>query len=243
MRLLLAGILLSLPLLAGAQASFVNLAGDTMTGPLNITLNGGQSNQTLLSLFGPMEVASDKPIIILRSTLSTRQWQLRNGGLNPGGSSFDIFDATAGKSRLILDGGGNVSIGTGATALNSRLYVWGGPTGANIDVRGDPATDQATIELEGNNYDRAPNSVRLQYYGANNTFGTTMGFPNNKLGVLAWGNAATALIDVQNPIPLIFGINDKDALAPHRKRRSRDRHDERGIFQVICLRRRHRQCP
>ncbi|NOS66954.1 MAG: hypothetical protein HOO67_01140 [Candidatus Peribacteraceae bacterium] len=210
-RPLLLSILLTFPALAGAQ-SYVNLAGDTMLGALNITLNGGESAQTLLSLLGPMEVASNKPMIILKNTLTNRQWQLRNGA-NSFSTSFDIFDATAGKSRFVLDSNGNASIGTGVTALNSRLFVYGGPTGANIDVRGDPQTDQAIIELEGNNYDVIPNSVSLRYFGSKHNFGTTlMGIPVQKMGVLEWINASTALIYTPDNIPIIFGTNNKERM-------------------------------
>ncbi len=152
------------------------------------------------------------PILTLRNSTTSQQWEMKGGSTAT--ASFSIYDATTRKSRFIIDSDGNTTIGTGVTALNSRLYVWGGPTGANIDVRGDSSIaggDQAMIELEGNDYDATGNSVRLQYYGSQG-LGTTMGFTNNKLGVLGWVGANTALIDVQDRIPLIFGTNDRERM-------------------------------
>lgn len=109
---------------------------------------------------------------------------------------------------LKVDDQGSVQIGAISNpSSNSRLYVYGGSNGANIDARGNAnISDQAIMELEGSDYDSVPNSVRLEYYGPSGT-GTTMGFSNNKLGNLSFGGASTAIIKTDNAIPLIFGTN------------------------------------
>ncbi len=154
------------------------------------------------------------PLLILRSSVTSQQWELKGGSTLS--SSFSIYDATAKKIRFVVGGSdGNTTIGTGVSVSNSRLYVWGGPNGANIDVRGDASIvggDQSTIELEGNNYDVDPNSIRMTYYGASHGIGTTMGYSNNKLGVLAWQGVNTAIIAVQDIKPLLFGTSNKERM-------------------------------
>lgn len=120
-----------------------------------------------------LQVSGATPAFTLTNTsLVTQDWQFRNGAVNPGSRIFDIYDATAGATRLAITDDGEVRIGS-ATNLGgggnaSRFFVYGGANGANIDVMGDGAiSDQATLELEGSDYSTFTNSARLQYYGPN----------------------------------------------------------------------------
>ena len=157
-----------------------------------------------------LHIESSMPAITLRKPLTKQIWQIRNGGNASSGTGFDIYNLNTKKSALFAATNGNVSIGTSSSNINSRLYVWGGPTGANIDVRGDETIvggDQATLELEGWDYDIEPNSVYLQYYGSKG-MGSTMGYPNKRLGHLAFNDGDTAIIHTTNNVPLIIGTKN-----------------------------------
>ncbi len=127
-----------------------------------------------------------------------------------------LTDATDSFPALSL-GSAEVRIGstTNISANQSRLYVFGGVNGANQDIQGDSAAgaagDQATIELEGSDYQTNTASVLLQYKGVNAT-GTTLGFANANLGRLFWGNAATALVYTSNTTPIVFGTNSLERM-------------------------------
>ena len=161
-----------------------------------------------------LQISGATPVLTITNTsLVTQDWQFRNGAINPGSRIFDIYDATVGATRLAITDDGEVRIGSatnqGGGGNSSRLFVYGGANGANIDVMGDGAiSDQATLELEGSDYSIFTNSARLQYYGPNG-IGTTMGFGNQRLGILGFNNTDTAIIATQvNDTPLIFGIDD-----------------------------------
>ncbi len=127
-----------------------------------------------------------------------------------------LTDTTDSFPALSL-GSTEVRIGstTNISANQSRLYVFGGVNGANQDIQGDSAAgaagDQATIELEGSDYQTNTTSVLLQYKGVNAT-GTTLGFANANLGRLFWGNAATALVYTSNTTPIVFGTNSLERM-------------------------------
>ncbi len=146
-----------------------------------------------------------RPIVTLRDNFSTQTWQMRVGGPVLGNTDFDIFSLTTNQVALSVKTDGNIAIGSSTIpANNSRLFIYGGGNGANIDVRGDPGvSDQAVIELEGSDYDSTPNSVRLQYFGPNG-IGSTAGFTHQKLGILAFQGATNALIGTIDTKPLIF---------------------------------------
>lgn len=157
-----------------------------------------------------LHVESSMPAITMRKPVTGQFWQLRNGGSATGATNFDVYNLNTKKTALSVSTEGNVTVGSNLYNSNSRLYVWGGPQGANIDVRGDQAVvggDQATIELEGWDYDTTPNSVLLQYYGPKG-MGKTMGYANNRLGHLSFQDGNTALIHTTNNVPLIIGTNE-----------------------------------
>lgn len=110
---------------------------------------------------------------------------------------------------------GNVFIGSPTNILGntSKLWIYGGDAGANIDVMGNPSvSDQSVIELEGGDYATNFDSLRLQEYGSSGT-GTTFGFNNQTLGALIWQNEVTAVLGVSgNTTPLIFVTNDTEKM-------------------------------
>jgi hypothetical protein len=103
------------------------------------------------------------------------------------------------------------STNAGGLGNASRLFVFGGANGCNIDVMGDgTVSDQATIELESSDYSSTFASVRLQYYGVNGS-GTTFGVANHYTGVLGWQSASHALIGTDNSTPIQVFINSTEA--------------------------------
>ena len=103
---------------------------------------------------------------------------------------------------------GNVS----SIPTESQLYVYGGKNGANIDARGSATVDECNIDLEGNDWTTSPNSLGFSYFSSKATsFGTMLGYPKNKLGVIRFQDTNYAIINsekVEGISPIRFGIND-----------------------------------
>jgi hypothetical protein len=104
------------------------------------------------------------------------------------------------------------SVNAGGVGNSSRLFVFGGSSGANIDVMGDgTVADQATLELEGSDYSTTFKSIRLQYYGVNGT-GTTFSLSNVNLGALIWQENTVALMGTTNTVPVRVFYNSSEAM-------------------------------
>ena len=185
----------------------VGLASSTQ--PILTITNTGVVGIGMPAPISTLSIQHPSVAFTMKNSTTNQVWQIRNGA-EKFSTAFDLYNYTKKKVAFMVNTDGNVSIGTNTTPLNSRLYVYGGPTGANIDVRGDSTIvggDQATIELEGDDYDTIPNSALLQYFGSK-AMGSTMGYPNKRLGVLGFVNADTAIIQtVGKPTPLLFGTD------------------------------------
>jgi hypothetical protein len=120
--------------------------------------------------------------------------------------TFLVENSSAAQPFTVQDDG-NVNIGASSNpANNSRLYVFGGTNGANVDVRGaaGATTDQAIIELEGNDYDTSVKSSFLMFRGS--TFsGSYLGFTSANLGMLMFGGDTSVIATASTK--LIFAMN------------------------------------
>ena len=116
--------------------------------------------------------------------------------------------STALGNSQIFDAGNTVSIGTN-TGIDTytRLYIYGGDQGANVDARGigTIGKDQAIFDAQSSDYATTFKSVHLKYSGPNSV-GTTMGLSNVNMGDLTWSEADYAVIRTTNEIPIRFGM-------------------------------------
>lgn len=122
------------------------------------------------------------------------------------------FDGTGGSiqnSGAYLFDSGNFYVGSNTENSYSRMLVYGGTNGANLDIRGEAGTftDQATVEVMGNDYDTTTRSAYLQYKGSTHT-GTTLGYSNANLSQLVM-NGDNNLIYSSLAKPIIFGTNNQ----------------------------------
>lgn len=100
---------------------------------------------------------------------------LGNGYIPRFSSATDLVDSPIWANSL------GVAIGTNTIPPESRLFVYGGLSGAHIDVRGEPGfNDQAIVDLQGSDFDPEARSLFLRYSGVD-AFGTIAGFPAQNL--------------------------------------------------------------
>jgi hypothetical protein len=121
-------------------------------------------------------------------------------------------------TSLIWSGGSEVRIGstTNILANTSRLYVFGGASGCNVDVQADGSTagsDVAQVEVEGSDYATHVNSIAIRYFGPT-AIGTFCGITAQSVGVLDFiGSTTTAgIIRTGGNFPLVLGTNDVERL-------------------------------
>ena len=148
------------------------------------------------------------PYYSLKQNFTNIEWRMRgNFGNGASSSAWNLYNQTTSKYAITAHTDGNVMIGANDYYNETRLGVFGGANGANVDVRGNSGAfvDQSTIELEGNDYDTETRSTFLQYRGSTYT-GTSNGFPNNNLARLVM-NGDNNLIMTGVQKPLILGTN------------------------------------
>jgi len=134
-----------------------------------------------------------------------RPYQIRNGFLSTG--LLDVFDVTASTTRFAIDSTGNTAVGT-STINEAKLFVYGG---ANVDIRTATNLENATVEVQADDYETSFQSAYLQYVGsgiAGNVFGSV---PNADLARLVFQEPANAAIYTTNSSPIIFGVNSLES--------------------------------
>lgn len=147
-----------------------------------------------------------------RGALSSADWSTFNSKV--GGSGTTAYLPKWASSSTLTDSkffetSNTVSLGTN-TGIDSytRLFIYGGGSGANVDARGLPSTgiDQATFDAQASDYSTSFRSVHIRFLGPNSV-GTTLGQSNVNLGDLTFNDPATAIIQVAGTAPIRLGIN------------------------------------
>lgn len=185
--------------------------GATTTGNAYFASNVGIGTSSPLT---SLVTAGLNPIWTYYNTLTNQMWQVKGGAGSV--TPFTIFDATHNATELYVGASsvanpedGEVRIGTSTNlgGNSSKLFVYGGSSGANIDVMGPPGVkDQALIAFEPNN-DVSSTNVQLGLF--NNNLGLTqLGFKDYLRGSLEFTNTSAGIIQVTGTTsPIVFGIN------------------------------------
>ncbi len=161
---------------------------------------GTSTPSMLLSLSGP----SGMGLSLTGAYAGGRQYQIRNSG------NLSIVDMAASSSRMQIDTDGHISFGSSTPPSESKLYVYGGVSGANVDVRADNTDESSTMELQRSDYMDTFKSVWLQYSGST-VFGTTLGQPVADSARLVFQESSTSLIYATGlTSPLIFGASSTE---------------------------------
>lgn len=195
--------------------------GNTAIGQASLSSSTSGSNNTVVgSNSGASLTTGQGNTIIgngLASAITTGSYNTIIGagsitGLTSGSSNNVIIADGQGNRRLNIFSDGNAMIGSNTYYGETRLGVFGGVNGANLDIRGNSGAfvDQSTVEVEGNDYDTNTRSAYLQYRGSTYT-GTSNGFSNNNLARLVM-NGNNNLIMTGLTKPLIFGTNFTEAM-------------------------------
>lgn len=129
------------------------------------------------------------------------------------GALADRMKLSKSLSYILAD---ETRIGSATNVLgnSSRLYVYGGVNGCNIDVQADgstPGGDVARIEIEASDYATTFNSVNLSFYGPT-ALGTILGAASQNLGALQFMGGTKAVIEAAINIPLLLGTNGSERI-------------------------------
>jgi hypothetical protein len=200
------------------STNFLNI-GNTIYGNTG-TGNVGLGTTSPMSLFA---IEGDRPALTISNTyLNKSFWELSTGKAVFADTGFDITDVRKGLTRLHITQEGQVMVGTTSNpALGnaSKMFIWGGLNGANVDAMGDASQsggmgDQATFEAEGADYGISGNinSIAIRYKGLNPTHYSFAGISTSNLGVLDFGTSNGAVIRTATNTPIVFGINDSEIM-------------------------------
>jgi hypothetical protein len=134
-------------------------------------------------IFTDIVAAANRVTDIEAWTLDGVNWRffiepLQEGSGSTAGGFLSRFRSTADLvSSPVWSSSEVVAIGSSTPPTESRLFVFGGASGAHVDVRGrNDFADQAILDLQGNDFDTEFRSLFFRYAGAN-AVGTIAGFP------------------------------------------------------------------
>lgn len=210
------------------DASWTLLSGYPAAGDFSIRESGVQTSLTIKKTTGNIGIGTTTPvslfsmsgldpIITLTDTnLAGSSWQIRNGFRGDG--DLDFYNIQDDKTMLYIDNDDMILIGTSTNYVGnaSRLFVYGGSNGANVDVMGEAVIgrDQAVIDLQSSDWATSASSIFMRMQGpANAALGTVMGFPVSHLAELSFTNPSAAIIRVSaTTSPLIIATNDVERM-------------------------------
>jgi microcystin-dependent protein len=201
----------SFSLMQEGAGKIMELFRSGMQSVFSVLSNGnvGIGTSTPSTIF---EISGSDPVFTIDNTNTLDDdYQIRSG-VTP--DTFEIYNKTNAYTMLAIDDE-MLMIGTTTNILgnSSRLFVYGGDNGANIDVMGEAVSgrDQAVLELESADFATSFESTSLRHFGGL-SLGTTLGFSNSSgLGVLDFSNVM-GIIKTANNDPIIFGINNTEEM-------------------------------
>lgn len=196
--------------------------GDYITGSTTLAVDLNywtEDSGNVYRLSGDVGIGTDSPDTLLdieglspaitladnRIATNFQTYQLRSSAV---GAGFDIFDTTQNATRVLVDSDGRFAIGTTTIPSESKVFVYGGASGANVDIRSSTNVNPATVEVQSYDFTDSFKSAYLQFNGPN-AAGTVLGgtVARANLGVLAFQNSTNALIYTNNEAPIIFGTD------------------------------------
>lgn len=184
---------------------------------LHSVLTAGNTS-TIGAQFGDSTIVQGgvNPFLAIRQATSGQGYRFRVG-LGTGLSSqvFSLYDETAAKTRMFVSSGGNIVFGgQSLPAAHTRLLVYGGLNGANIDALPDSTEfDESNIEVMGADYygtSFTGYGVAMQFNGNANS-GTILGYSKKNFGQLRF-LGTTNFIRVINNASLRFATNNTERM-------------------------------
>jgi hypothetical protein len=157
------------------------------------------------------------PFVAMKQATSNQEYRLRVGvGTGVSSQSFSLYDATAGASRMVITTAGHMVLGRESLpADHSRLLVYGGLNGANIDALPDSTqNDESNMEVMGADYYGSSfqgYGVAMTYNGNANT-GSIMNYSKKNFGQLRFTGVTNFLRVISNA-SLRFATNNTEWMA------------------------------
>lgn len=121
-------------------------------------------------------------------------------------NAFELYDLTSGATRIYIDADGRVGFGSAAPS-EAKMYLYGGASGANFDIRADDSNESSTLEVQSSDFATSFQSTWIQQSGPAVVGNAIDAIPNAGLGRLAFQMSDNALIYTISAAPLIFGTD------------------------------------
>ena len=211
---------------AGKDSIFWSKSGNTYK--IKDSIGGGGSTPTLQQVTdvgatttNAVQVGTsltvqggNDPFVSIKQATSNQEYRFRVGlGTGLSSQSFSLYDATTAAARMVITTGGHLVLGrTDLPAAHSRLLVYGGLNGANIDALPDSTqNDESNMEVMGADYYGSSfqgYGVAMTYNGNANT-GSVLGYSKKNFGQLRF-TGVTNFVRVTTNASLRFATNNTE---------------------------------
>ena len=211
---------------AGKDSIFWSKSGNTYK--IKDSIGGGGSTPTLQQVTdvgatttNAVQVGTsltvqggNDPFVSIKQATSNQEYRFRVGlGTGLSSQSFSLYDATTAAARMVITTGGHMVLGrTDLPAAHSRLLVYGGLNGANIDALPDSTqNDESNMEVMGADYYGSSfqgYGVAMTYNGNANT-GSVLGYSKKNFGQLRF-TGVTNFVRVTTNASLRFATNNTE---------------------------------
>jgi hypothetical protein len=208
-------------IIASTGITMTQTGVDSGTGDVTLSINSA-TVRGLISGAGVIGYDNTTGVISISTAstsvsgiLTSTDWNLFNNkaALSAGTIGYLPKRTSAGGlgDSMVFDNGTTLAIGTNTNIDSfSRVFIYGGSSGANVDIRGIPGTqtDQAIIDLQASDYATTFISTYLKHYGST-AVGTVMGITAANLGELNFQGSAGLIRTIYNS-PIIVGVNNAE---------------------------------